>query len=371
MAACVLLLSIFLRISFVPKEITYKDFDRLEGNATHFWKHLSSADEEDLQFYKNLYLQNWPKENAATEKGKIPKILHYIWLGPREFPTNSVAFVQSWIQNHPDWTVKFWTDREERQVPCPGMEKHLIAEASLPHIGHYLDKTSNYGEKSDLLRYEILFQEGGVYVDHDIECFHTFTPLTSTVDFFAGLEPPHRNKGIDSKVFCCNALIGTKAGHPILLSALEHVKERWEEVEHRFSGSDPLNKTLKVFHRTFYSFALAVREKVNQEGNKDIVLPASFFYPDRITSNKEFSSWKGKGLIWTSHKCAGVWRPEDPLAQIKEKLELEKAQKRHLKKAMRQMRMFLYISFAISGVCLFLAVRNRRQLRMASGRKYL
>lgn len=361
-----------MRISFAPREITYKDFDRLEGKATHFWKHLSLVDIEDLQFYKNLYLKNWPKENTSSEQHiKIPKTIHYIWLGPNEFPKNSVAFVQSWIQKHPDWTVKFWTDQKERLLPCAGMERHLITELALPHIGSYVEKTSNYGEKSDLLRYEILFQEGGIYVDHDIECFHSFASLTSSVDFFAGLEPPHRNKGIDSRVFCCNALIGAKAGHPILLKALEDVKQRWEEIEQKFSGSDVLSKTLKVFHRTFYSFALAVREKLNQEGNKDIVLPASFFYPDRIASTGEFDSWKAKGLIWTSHKCAGEWRPADPLAEIKEKLELEKAKKRHLKRALKQMRVFLYSSFALSGLCIYLAVRNKRQMRILSGRKSL
>jgi hypothetical protein len=45
---------------------------------------------------------------------------------------------------------------------------------------------TNYGEKSDILRYEILSQFGGIYVDCDFECLKPFDDLLSCA-FFTGL----------------------------------------------------------------------------------------------------------------------------------------------------------------------------------------
>jgi mannosyltransferase OCH1-like enzyme len=39
------------------------------------------------------------------------------------------------------------------------------------------DRASNFGEKSDIWRYEILFRLGGVYVDTDFECVRPFDSL--------------------------------------------------------------------------------------------------------------------------------------------------------------------------------------------------
>lgn len=43
----------------------------------------------------------------------------------------------------------------------------------------------NYGEKSDILRYEILCQFGGIYVDCDFECLKSFDGLLMC-RFFTG-----------------------------------------------------------------------------------------------------------------------------------------------------------------------------------------
>lgn len=370
-------LAIVLFLSFLSKSlgpsstISYKDFELLDGKNTSFWRKISSEDKQDLAFYKDLYLKHWPQVMKDSLDSKIPKVIHYIWLGPKSFPETSIQYVQSWMQNHPGWVVKFWTDNADRPIPYPGMEKHLLSEISLSSIGQYLDKTDNYGEKSDLLRYEILMSEGGVYVDHDIECFHSFDSLVSSVDFFAGLEPPHRNRGIASRIFPCNAVIGSKASHPVMARSLELVQKRWDEVEKAFPGQDTMSRTLKVLHRTFHSFSLATKEALDKEGNIDVVLPASFFYPDRIVTKKSFDLWKSKGLIWTSHKCAGAWRPTDATDSFYDQLQKVKKEKRHLKKRLHQTKGILYGNLAITALCLFLILKNKQKKRGVRGWKGL
>jgi len=355
-----------------PSSISYKNFELLDGKKTHFWKNLSTQDKQDIALYKKLYLKHWPLllKNSSSAS-KIPKVIHYIWLGPKEFPETSIAYVQSCIQNHPGWVVKFWTDRADRALPCPKMEKHLISELSLPSIGEFLDKTDNYGEKSDLLRYEILMQEGGIYFDHDIECYHSFDPLVSSVDFFAGLEPPHRNTGIETRIFPCNAVIGAKPSHPIIAKSLQYVQSRWNEVEKIFPGGDAKSQTHRVFLRTFHSFSLGTKEAIGLEGNVDILLPASFFYPDRITTKESFELWRSKGLIWTSHKCLGAWRPEEAPNPLEEQLEIVKKEKKELKRKLSQTKIFLYSNFAVTLVAGLFILQNRKKKRAFFGGKDL
>ena len=48
------------------------------------------------------------------------------------------------------------------------------------------DSITNLGQKSDYLRYHILNQFGGIYVDTDFECLKSFDSL-SYVDFLVGV----------------------------------------------------------------------------------------------------------------------------------------------------------------------------------------
>ena len=369
----VLFLSFLGKNFFSKPDITYKDFDRLDGENTLFWnwKKFTDEDKEALLFYKNLYLHYFKEVKESNKWAKIPKTLHYIWLGPKEFPIESISYVNSWMQRHPKWTVKFWTDDPDRPLPHSGMEKHLISELSLSHLGSYVERTDNFGEKSDLLRYEILFQEGGIYVDHDIECFHCFDALASSVDFFAGLEPPHLNEGIDGRIFPCNAIFGAKPAHPVLAKTIDYVKKRWDKVDQVFPGTDAQSRTLKVIHRTFHSFSLGTRQGLNIEGNKDIVFPASFFYPDLIITGKAFERLKEKGFIWASHKCSGEWKPQDSSSLLKEELEIATSKNRLYKKQLKNTRILLYGNFAISGLCLYWFFQERQKKRKARGWKHL
>src|SRR5262245_44843622 len=74
-----------------------------------------------------------------------------------------------------------------------------------------------------LLRLEILYQEGGLYVDVDTECLNIdfFDHLLRTLDFYAGFEPiEHRWLGIST------AVLGCIPGHPLLrklILTLSHI----------------------------------------------------------------------------------------------------------------------------------------------------
>lgn len=88
----------------------------------------------------------------------IPKIIHQIWLGPKSPPWN---LMNTWRQNHPDWAYYLWRD-SNRPI--------LTAEKQFNRI-------TSYTMKSDILRYELMFKYGGMYVDCDVLCLKPFDHL--------------------------------------------------------------------------------------------------------------------------------------------------------------------------------------------------
>jgi mannosyltransferase OCH1-like enzyme len=296
------------------------DYEEFLGDHVTESNDLGVEDFEKLNFYKSNFINN--SSSIGLERGpqeKIPKVLHFIWLGPKAFPSESISHLRSWKKFHPDWVFKFWTDSAERPCPVEGMEKHLIGEFHFTKLGHLIDKTKNYAEKSDLVRYEILFQEGGVYVDHDVECYQSFTALNTHYDFYAGLEPVNESPTRDTKFAVGNCLIGTKPGHPVIEETILKVEKNWDRFEKKFPGNDPFSNFIRVIHRTFDSFNLAILEKISQEGNRDIIFPPAFFYPNVLNPKEREAK---SDSLFANHEWKHTWFDEQRTLSKNDILEI-------------------------------------------------
>ena len=254
------------------------DFELLLGKETSHWHHMQQQEEDysALKSFHSLYLKNKKLQFENTKQASIPQVIHFIWLGPRPFPAQSVENMRSWIAKNPGWKVKFWTDRE-RDLPCEGIEKMLVQDFKFLKLQKCYEESQNWGEKSDLLRYEILFQEGGLYTDHDIACFKSFDNLQQGYDLFIGLEPPHeafaeRNLTIN------NGLIGVKPHHPLIARVIERVEQNWDALGRQYRGKDDYSKIEVVMRRTYIPFTHAAEDGLEKENNRDIVFPAAYFF---------------------------------------------------------------------------------------------
>jgi len=176
-----------------------------------------------FDLYKVVYKNNNLSKNNLSIEEKIPKIIHQIWLGS-EFPEKFKFISKKWTTLHPEWKYKLWTDKNIKQLFPLQNQK-------------YFDECKNYGEKSDILRYEILYRFGGVYVDIDYECLRPFDILNHCYEFYAGTEPLRL-----SPLHIGNALIGSKAGHPILKECIESIKDYRNE-KYVFQRTGPLHLT--------------------------------------------------------------------------------------------------------------------------------
>lgn len=93
----------------------------------------------------------------------IPKIIHQIHLGDTPLSEEEIAWMNSWKHFNPEWKMILWDDS-------------LINNFSIKNKDQ-LNRCKNYSEKSDILRFEILYEFGGLYVDTDFECLKNIDNL--------------------------------------------------------------------------------------------------------------------------------------------------------------------------------------------------
>ena len=234
------------------------DFDEGLGRTEKVVK--SAPDQKRYRTLKKMWEQNRPSHVIASKEGKIPKIIHQIWLGPKRPPRFYFTFRETWEQMHPDWEYRLWTDAE--------------VEAFDFELKDLYNQSANWGEKADILRAEILQVFGGIYVDTDFECLQPFDDLMMRYDFFAGIEPPHAIPESDYSLLISNAIIASGPGHPIMKKWKELIRSRWQKAEEEcFSPIE------KVLVRTFLTFGEAVESEIEHSAGTNIVFPSTYFYP--------------------------------------------------------------------------------------------
>ena len=257
-------------------EYVNKDISALKFSNPRLLKHLSK------NLKKNHYLHNKKQDNP------IPKILHFIWLGPRPIPETNQICIQSWKDLHPTWEIKLWTDNDLKDVDPVLLSKIL--------------ECKNYGLKSDILRYDILYKYGGLYVDVDFFCKKPFDILCESHSFFAG---SFTNDTI------MNSIIGVMPNHPLLRMMISNLRKK---------NIPPLAEGDQVQHLTgpFFLSEMISEFETQKNYNSDIVIyPTNYFFANghnivrtprsRVLSELETSDIYNKRDVFAVHIFTNTW----------------------------------------------------------------
>ena len=92
----------------------------------------------------------------------IPRILHMIWLGG-EPPEYFWANKREWERLMPNWQVRCWHD-------TAGVDERVAQRVGIAETG---------AQKADLLRYALMYEHGGVYVDADVTPHRSLDPIVA------------------------------------------------------------------------------------------------------------------------------------------------------------------------------------------------
>jgi hypothetical protein len=229
-------------------------------------------DHERLSLFRKIFET---AQDGRKARGEIPKVLHAISLGPAPLNGVSIQKLRTWAEKHPNWQMKLWADRDF-SVPIAGLQLLTADQFPLKECADMYYQAESYEERSLLLRYAILQNEGGVYIDHEAVCVSSLEPLRAGYDFFCGLEEPGPSYR-SSSIYPSCALIGAVAQHPILQSAGQWLHSHWQAYEELLPGSDPVSIDNRMMHRSAAALSVGIERAALQEGRKDSIFPPEYF----------------------------------------------------------------------------------------------
>lgn len=187
----------------------------------------------------------------------IPPTIHFIWLGsaPSEATLELIA---TWKYHHPGWEIILWDDEKAQKLSWSDGHSHSA-----------FNDAKSFAEKADILRYNILYQFGGIYSDVDFLCLKSFNDLIAQgLTLFAGQET-NKVCSSDGKTLClCNGLIGAAKGSSIIKKCIDNI----------ITQEEAPTKDLRARTGPLL-FTQACREGLQEAKEKVLILPCSYFYP--------------------------------------------------------------------------------------------
>jgi len=273
---------------------------------------------EFLDCVRSLYKKNNLSVIAPHDTVTIPKDMHQIWLGGK-LPDVFLPLIESWKENHKSrgWRHFLWVDdsasyqygdvvitkeaelKRILELPASETPASIVVDVCAITLDNQelYDQVDNYGVKSDLLKWEIIYRYGGVYIDTDFECLRPLDILHYTYDFYTGMQP------LDTLLVQLGAaLFAGHPKHPILKHCIATIKDDWH-----YNGA-PKKSGPVHFSKSFLATA-------GKDNSKDIALPAHYLYPlgcrDKISEERregEYRMWVNNGS-YAVHHWAKSWMP--------------------------------------------------------------
>ena len=127
----------------------------------------------------------------------IPKIIHYCWFGGNPLPEDAKKCIASWEKYLPDYEIKEWNESNFDVNCCPYVKEAYEAK--------------KYAFVSDYARFHVLYQEGGLYFDTDVEVIKNMDYIIAAGNFM-GFEKSLATKQQESGATPRNSVLGVAPG---------------------------------------------------------------------------------------------------------------------------------------------------------------
>ena len=208
----------------------------------------------------------------------IPKKIHYVWLGDKPLPERDAGFIEGWQKLNPGFEARRWTEKDV------DLEKYPLIKTAIAE--------ERWALASDIIRMWVIYNEGGIYMDTDVELLRPLDEFLK-YDGFAGWE---------AKYWFTTAVFGAKAKSPWI-----------EKVLRRYELADPEEKiTTNTFLKTVHSPAVYAKDIYGIEldgqtreyaGGKFATFAAEYFAPKHYLSGEVEVTDKTVAM----HHYASTW----------------------------------------------------------------
>lgn len=192
----------------------------------------------------------------------IPKVIHYCWFGRGEKPELFYKCLDSWKKNCPDWDIIEWNE--------DNIDVNFCSYSSRAY------RQKRWGYVPDPLRMKIIYENGGVYLDTDVELVHNLDDLLEYSAWFG--------YGTDTQINTGSGF-GAEKGNPFIKTMLDHYTSLGNNAKFMVCTE----REEPIFKKEFPEFY----------GNK-------WLKKDQIVGDNIYILWD----IWkyTNHHYTGTWQ---------------------------------------------------------------
>lgn len=164
-------------------------------NDSQFVKALQSNEHHETnQEKKRITITTQASNVTGVSQGEflVPNIVHYVWFGTREWKFHQMLSVKSVYMNIKPDEIIFHCDNEpigrwwnytKEQVPIIKFVKTTLPTEI------FGNKITLMEHSSDIKRYQIILEMGGIYLDTDVIALKSFDALRK-YEFTLGMELP-------------------------------------------------------------------------------------------------------------------------------------------------------------------------------------
>lgn len=211
----------------------------------------------------------------------IPQKLHIIWLGDDE--ERASRNVETWVQHNPDWEITVWSHADLRER----------AWMNATHMMQMIKQDMN--GVVDLMRWEILYNEGGLVIDADSICLRPLDDRLLDCEAFACWESEISCPGLIAADFVACAAHNPFIGQLIL------------DIQNESSVVEDLAWVTVGAHRLTKNYRAYQYHALN-------ILPSHSFMPEHYSG---LTYYNGPGIIYGQRDWRNISRSyDDPLLKL-------------------------------------------------------
>ena len=222
----------------------------------------------------------------------IPKKIHYCWFGGKPLNKLGKKCIKSWMKFFPNYDIIEWNESNFDLDSCKYVKEAYEAK--------------KWAFVSDYARYKILYEEGGVYFDTDVEVIKSFDDIVSRGAFMGCENPDTATKlAVNPGLGCA-----VEAGNPFYREMLD------ESENSSFYKEDGSLELYNIVNRT--------TDHLQKHGLKNTgeiqcvcnitVYPAEYFCPINMNTGKMEKTKNTRSI----HRYAASW--VDPISRLRGKI---------------------------------------------------
>lgn len=207
----------------------------------------------------------------------IPKIIHFCWFGGSELPKSVKENIKTWEKECPDFKIKCWNEHNYNVY-----KNEFTTQAF---------KSKNYAFLTDYVRLEVIYKEGGVYLDTDVKLIKSLNEMVNQRAFMAFEQVGRVNTGIG---------FGSEPNSLFIKKNMQYY-EKGIFVDNK--GHFRSEICVKITTKLLIKYGLKYKLNKKQKVLEFTVYPTEYFSPIKMGTNKIHITKKTVGI----HQYYASW----------------------------------------------------------------